>query len=269
VRTTVSLITLLVLSVISALPVVGAVLPDVRTIALMGQPAPGLDGFSFGQFATNTNAYRGIHLNDQGETVFLATLAGPGVSATDDEILWASRQGNLSAIVREGTEVPGLTKSGQFGTLYFPTIHNGVVHFGSRLAGPNFGTQDDSGAFRESNGSLQTILATGNPAPELPGMTISIVGGTLATSSGFTATTTGLNAPGMGPRFFSAVYLEGSGGLTPLARRGTQAPGTAAGAVFGSYGPGVVALSEAGGATISGFLEGTGVTEKTDSGIWA
>jgi hypothetical protein len=70
----------------------------VRTVALVGQPAPGLpSGVNFSQFNTV-----GPVINDAGQTAFASKVSGTGVDSTNDEVVWSEGLGSLAPVARSG-----------------------------------------------------------------------------------------------------------------------------------------------------------------------
>lgn len=89
-----------------------------RTAAIAGTAAPGLSGITFSSFdgpgATGNSIIDPDWINDEGDFVFRANLAGTGVDASNDVSLWSfDRAGVLAMIAREGDviTVDGLPKT--------------------------------------------------------------------------------------------------------------------------------------------------------------
>src|SRR5947208_10451483 len=116
-----------------------------------------------------------------------------------------------------------------------------------------------------------TIAVTGSAAPGLPaGAKFSTFSSPLLNNAGqigFLATLqTGLG--GVTTSNDTALFAGAPGALQLAARKGSQAPGTAAGAVFNSFND--IRLNAAGQVAFTGLLlSGSGgVTTSNDHGIW-
>jgi len=80
---------------------------DLSLVARTGSSAVGAPGATFYFLSEN-------HLNNAGDVAFMAILAGSGVSSNSDKGIWATRQGNLSLVAREGDSyevAPGLIRT--------------------------------------------------------------------------------------------------------------------------------------------------------------
>jgi hypothetical protein len=76
-------------------------------VARTGSSAVGASGTTFYFFPEH-------HLNDAGDVAFMAILAGSSVGSNNDIGIWATRQGNLSLVTREGDSyevAPGLIRT--------------------------------------------------------------------------------------------------------------------------------------------------------------
>lgn len=99
-----------------------------------GDAAPGVPGANL-----DTVNNSSLFLNDSGEIAFQSSLAGGGVTTTNDTGIWAGTPGNLQLVAREGDVAPG--SGGQtFGnTTGLAMIMNGAgqVLFNNTLSGGN------------------------------------------------------------------------------------------------------------------------------------
>ncbi len=147
---------------------------DVRfqTVALSGDPAPGLgpvvfDWFSDPRLTTTTQG------DPMPRIAFWADLAGPGVSENTNGSIWSDRTGSLALVAREGdpSPIPNLVW-GAFpspGAARFGVSDQGLAFTASLFdpAQPNLST--NLGMFAETSpgGGFQLVAREGDPAPGL------------------------------------------------------------------------------------------------------
>ncbi len=73
----------------------------IRNLALSGQQAPGLPaGLTF-------SAFDAFSINASGQIGLFATIAGPGVTATNNQGIWWTQPGSLQLVMRLGDPAPG------------------------------------------------------------------------------------------------------------------------------------------------------------------
>ncbi len=76
--------------------VTAAAAPEIRTVALTGDQAPGTaPGVVFSNF-NNVDPV----INNAGQTAFYGILAGPGVSTDNDRGIWSEGAGTLTLVAR-------------------------------------------------------------------------------------------------------------------------------------------------------------------------
>ena len=111
------------------------------TVALSGDPAPGLAGVNFGAISIE------LSLNNAGQVAFLSFLTGSGVTASNDGAIWR----DSTLIAREGNAAPGFSGV-NFGSLLGPPVLNdtGQVAFRSTLTGSGVTSTNDEGIWRNS-----------------------------------------------------------------------------------------------------------------------
>src|SRR5215212_8789685 len=101
------------LMLIAALPVapLSAAPPaEVRTIALVGQPAPGVPGGSYSYIEGGT-----AKVNDRGQVAFTAQIAGSGITGLNNSGLWVSNSPTSQTLIaRSGNRPPGLLAGVRF-----------------------------------------------------------------------------------------------------------------------------------------------------------
>src|SRR3990170_1423147 len=83
------------------------------TVALSGDPAPGLAGVNFGAISIE------LSLNNAGQVAFLSFLTGSGVTASNDGAIWR----DSTLIAREGNAAPGFSGV-DFGSFLGPPVLN-------------------------------------------------------------------------------------------------------------------------------------------------
>ena len=146
-------------------PVKSAVRPT-TTLAATNLAAPGFAaGVTFQQFVTTITAageFNGPALNSLGQTTYWSTVAGPGITAANDLVLWTSGGGTLHVAAREGSQAPGTAAGVMFSSFGFSNISpTGETAFQATLVGPGVNTTDDTGVWLEKNGQLQLVIAGG------------------------------------------------------------------------------------------------------------
>jgi hypothetical protein len=86
------------------------------TIVLGGTPAPGTPaGVNFSTLDSSP------YLNDAGQVLLGATLAGTGVGTTNDRGFWRFGSGSLALLAREGSAAPGTPAGVSFAALVGPS----------------------------------------------------------------------------------------------------------------------------------------------------
>ncbi len=228
-------------------------------IARAGDPAPGLPaGTSFGFFGRP-------FVDPSGATSFFASLAGAGVTPTNDDSLWAERANGLSMIVRQGDPAPG---GGLFGNpSVLSMFTNMSIRGGDKLAFSCLLSDGGSGIFSDASGNLESVVRSGEQAPGLPAGTqfknfgsFSFTGPIQLSVAGHVAFLSGLyTAP---PSDASLWLSSPSGGLRLVARGGDAPPGAPPGVTFGTIGfvPifGSLAFNASGAVAFDALLAGPG-----------
>jgi hypothetical protein len=111
-----------------------------ETILVKDLPVPGMPAGVV--FANDTSQRGPISVWNASETtaVFAGTMAGPHITADDNEAIWVETPSGLQMLVREGDQAPGL---------------QGNVRFGSSTGFRAFGDpEDDIGIYINAQGSL-------------------------------------------------------------------------------------------------------------------
>ncbi len=248
-----------------------------RTVALVGDPAPGVDpGFIFGGITEYQTA-----INDLGQVAFMAPIFNPDISFSGVNSIWSEGSGVLAPVF-----------VGDRGTVF-----TGSDIFSFTVAINNAGqtaflsvSDNDNRIWSEGSGSLRQIANTDGPSF-----------GAVADFDRLDAYSPVLNHAGQ--TAFLGILTHSSGQLvdasndewvllhTPgnisspwqlIAREGAAAPGTDPGVVFGHFieplklsgiAAGIfpttpVVLNNTGQTAFWGTLTGPGVDASNDTGIW-
>jgi hypothetical protein len=254
---------------------------EIRTVAVTGHASPGASGAVFGSFVDDPL------LNNVGQIAFRATLLNGvgGVTANNDDGVWADRAGALGLIAREGNPAPG-TVSTNFSTivsLAFNDVGQTAIVAALRLSSgvipPN-----NLGIWTERNGALNLVAREDDQAPGTPsgakfGNFSSNFTVPRLNSSGQTVFIADLK-PGFGGVVNNVndfgIWSDTSGSLSLVARGGSQAPGVPAGANFASFffqQTNKPVINEQGKIAFWGGLDyfsgGGGVTQQNYEGIWS
>src|SRR5262249_33497484 len=119
-------------------------------LARTGTQAPGVNaGIVFSEFTAAISLAAGTVpvLNGVGQVAFLAKLAGPGVTTTNDFGIWLATSGSAQLVAREGDPAPGTPDGVRFSSLSTqPALNDkGQLAFQALLIGPGVtGTNNTS-----------------------------------------------------------------------------------------------------------------------------
>ncbi len=139
---------------------------------------------------------------------------------------------------------------------------------GRLLAVMNIDTGSEIGIYTENEqGDFELVVRTGDTTPGMPaGTTLFAAPLARFSRSGEVAFEAFVRSPG--DVFDSGIWGPGPGGVpTLLAREGDPAPGVQAGLTFASLGD--FTISELGQVVFTARLEGPGVDQDNESGVWA
>jgi hypothetical protein len=195
-------------------------LPSFRTVALMGQLAPGLpNDTSFSSFGVPS-------VNNLGQVSFSGSLSGPprDILTTNNTGLWTEGAGPLTLLAREGDPAAGATT----GQVYNNIADSGDVTWRSSVRPPTsplFFRNIWSG----NVGTLQMHASVGSGAPGLPaGVTISALTDPVINSQGIVAYRATLTGTGVDGSNDLTLWSTTGGSPQLLVREGDPAPGTSA-----------------------------------------
>lgn len=123
-----------------------------------GDAAPGVaPGVIFAEFGTTV-------INGSGDTAFSATLAGTNVDGTNDDSVWAEKNGLLQLVARAGDVAPG-TNSGVIFSSFsgLTTNESGDIAFLGTIRGPGVLRGADRGIWAmDRDGLFQLIVREGD-----------------------------------------------------------------------------------------------------------
>jgi hypothetical protein len=136
-------------------------------IALSGQPAPGMPpSVSF------VSGFSAPVINARGDLIFLGRVAGPSISESNDEGLWAYRHGALSLVAREGADIPGQPSGTMFTAFYRNTLHLSDAGRIVWMATAADAARSRLGIWSWENGAFSPVAQQNDPAPGFPGGTL-------------------------------------------------------------------------------------------------
>jgi hypothetical protein len=241
-------------------------------VARESNPAPGApSGVLFG------SSLGSPILNDQGQTAFIASLQGTGVTTANSSAAFAELAGPLGLIARTGEQAPGTAAGAIFSFLGSVRLSEEDVAFTARLANSVGGvtTNDDSGIWRGDGAAFDVIAREGSPAAGTPAGAVfrDHDGITPVMGAGGHVAFRGVLRTGVGGVTTSndlGIWSEGGGALALVAREGSQAPGVPAGANFRDFPFSLPSINAVGEVAFNGTLQiGPGVTNSSDSGYWS
>jgi hypothetical protein len=197
-----------------------------RLVARKGSQAPGAPtGAVFNSFSSED---RQIAMNEAGQTAFLGTLrtGAGGVTTSNNTGIWSESGGILHLVARAGDPAPG---SSTFSSLFDPVINS---------AGQTAFVSGGWGIWSEGGGSLHLVAQRGDQPPgTAAGTQFYYLENLALNNAGRTAFAAELlsGAGGVTSSNDTGVWSEGGGSLALVAREGSHAPGTPAGANFGEF----------------------------------
>ncbi|MFG0316187.1 MAG: choice-of-anchor tandem repeat NxxGxxAF-containing protein [Planctomycetota bacterium JB042] len=249
-------------------------------VATDGDPVPGL---SAGEVFGGSGGFDNAVLDDSGRALFRARFTGGTASvATDRAYFYGSSRDDLQLVIRAGDPEPsGLIPGATLGPLGSSQISgsprisaNGIMMFGSALAGP--GSGQDSAIYVGTPGSFGLLVQRGDPAPGLPGVAMDSSFAspslqlTCVNALGLAMFKSDLSGPGVDSTNNEAWITGTPGNLTLVVRKGDVAPG---GEVLADVSPGFVGQMNSSGqiAYDVSYVIGTGTTPTTntsDRALW-
>lgn len=201
--------------------------PAVRTVALLGQQAPGTSpGVIFTSLGQRPPA-----INNLGQVAFRGFLAGGDADNTNAIGIWSEGGGPLELVARSGSHVPGLPAGVTYFDIGYPFISdNGTTAAQGFFQGAGINSGNDQGYLTTFAGTTNILAREGDQAPGMPsGVAFGLRGEPLLNNVGKLAFNIATSAN-------SGIWSDYSGALSPIVLSGTQAPGLPTGTNFGSFG---------------------------------
>ncbi len=238
-------------------------------VARSGSQAPGADA------GANYAVLKTPDLNASGQVVFSGFLSGTGVTNNyNNYALWNGAPGSLSMSARTIDPAPGTTAT--YGSLDTnPTINSaGQVAFRGIFIGSGVTSANNHGILRGTAGNISLVVRAGDPAIAAGGGLNfgTVTYNQLLNASGDLGFFAQLTGTGVTTANDESLWKTTGTSLDLVVREGTQAPGLAAGVLFGALNPGtgthVFALNDQGVVAFLSELIGTGVTSANDRAIW-
>ncbi|MEM9166855.1 MAG: choice-of-anchor tandem repeat NxxGxxAF-containing protein [Planctomycetota bacterium] len=233
-----------------------------------GDPAPGLSAgvvIEALDIAIRAGASTGA---------FQARIGGAGISTGNDIVLLGEGPaGTFGVLAREGDPAPGVG-GGLFSAFVgFPAINAAAqrAFVGNLLVGTGGVTAaNQGGIWTDRSGSLALLVRSGNPAPGAgAGVDFATFDADLAINpSGTIAFAATLTGSSVNTDNDSSIWRDSGSGPELVVREGAQVPGEPAGVVYTQVEtrPG---LDADGRVVFWAEIDGPGIDDTNDSGIWA
>ncbi|MEA3188359.1 MAG: hypothetical protein QOD99_2189, partial [Chthoniobacter sp.] len=247
---------------------------NIGLIARIGDQAPGMpSGIKYALFGT-TNASPPI--NELGQSVFIGSITGTGVTASNNNALWFGTPGNVTLLARTGDQPPGTAAGAKFQDFSIPTLNSaGQSAFVGFLTGSGVNSTNSSGIWTGTSGNLQLLARAGDNAPgTASGVNFNIFQGDSTTpqinASGQNAFSAYLSGTGVSEPNDTGIWLGKPGNVKLVAREGDAALGTNnSNLVFGDMQTtGPLALNDRGNIAFFNLLKDTTVSNSSFESIW-
>jgi hypothetical protein len=236
---------------------------NLQLVARTGDPAPGLaDDIAIGRVNPPV-------LNNHGQVAFASSLHLQGTDELHDAGLFFGSAADPVPLVHPGTPAFGLDPALTFRSVGSPSINDaGQIAFPGRLTGPGVDDTNNDGLWAGTPGAILPVIREGDPAPRLAdGTTFGFSFKAIINHSGRLAFGAFLSDP-QGELTLS-IWTGTAGNLELVARGGEPAPGTEPGVVFRPRTMGDIAFNNAGQLAFWAQLEGPGVDQTNNDGLWA
>jgi len=197
-----------------------SVADSLRTVALSGDLAPGVDSEVYLVDTRYT-----FPLGD-GLVGFFATLTGPDITRQNDGAIWIETNVGLSKVVQRGDVAPGVPNGGAFGGRLNPLGFGGDA---GGITADTVGPNHRAGMWHYSvNRGLEPVIISGDPAPGFTDENIRISAPNIFNMNrwGQIAFAGQFGGPGVVGGFnYGSWMREGTGEVRLVARSGDPVPG--------------------------------------------
>lgn len=241
-------------------------------IAATGDALPGLpDGVTL---AVPEMAW---NFTDGRRAAFGGTVAGAGVTPTNNRCVWLLANGGLALLARSADDAPELPDGVTF-TIPSPIQPrpriegDGRTTLNLRLSGPGVDGTNDQSVYRGGGDGLALVLRESDAAPDAP------PGAVFQNTSAYWTSFYGLmlNADVYldGVRLFGGLWLDGPAGRSSLYRTGEPAPDLPD-VLFAGFTneddnyPPAARITDTGHVAFVARVTGPGVDTTNDRGLWA
>ena len=230
---------------------------DVTVVAREGDQPPGLPAGVRYQLVGDP------YLSGSGNVGFAAEFTGSGINASNHNGVFVGPPGAVQLVAQAGQQAPGLPA----GTRYGPSMGTVKLNDAGHVA---FGgsANNQPAVWAGPPDALQLLGIGGTQAPGAPdGLNFySPYTTPYLAPDGDVVMVWELRSPTITNNHYG-LFTGRAGDMDLLARTGDAAPGAADGATFLRFFPVNHLLSD-GGMAFEGRLQGTGVTDANDAGIW-
>jgi len=256
--------------------------PTLRPVALTGTDGPFGPGLGVGvTFSQFTTADLGQFedgtptLNGAGQSIFLATLSGPGiVPGVNDTGIWTDRGGSLTLLARTGDPAPDTAPGVTFAGFFRQPLlsDSGKAAFMAVITGPGVTNDNNDGLWTEGPGTVSLLIRENTtPVPGGGGLFFANpnfpgdpqprmwVGLPVINAAGHVAARVIINTPTV----TLGLYTDQSGALQEIVRMGDPVPGLVPPRTFVNVG--TPALSDNGAVT---FRMQTSTPFPQFEGVW-
>jgi len=201
-------------------------------------------------------------INNRGDVLFSAILAG-NATAGNDTGLWMATQNGLAMVVREGDAAPGLSAGTLFGG--FNVNSGAVVNAGGDLSflvgltGTSVDATNDAGLWSTVGGDMRLVAREGDQAPGTEaGTSFASIGNFVLNANGQLAMRATLSGVGIDDSNDMGIWAQDPSGVLQLIMREGQLLTLAAGderITAGTSGLGFAGFSGNEDSQISGFSD--------------
>ncbi len=216
--------------------------PTVRTVALLGDTAPGtIGGETFSRLIVTY--HNSFVIDAQGHVAFFGKVEGDGVSELNDVGIWSEATGVLRLVAREGDPAPGTSNGVVFARiaerLYESLSINpsGQLAFNSFLEGDGVTASTSSGYWVGDANSLRLGARAGDMAPGIPNANFGsfhFLGAPRINSAGEVAIHRDVIGDDVTAVSDRGIWAGPPGDLQLVVRKGDPAPGLPSGATIRS-----------------------------------